>query len=148
MNKWQQMVREFHENSGATINDKPTILSDKDQILRVKLIEEEGKELAFDAFGWQEVYANAGKVIGFTKGKSMDLVETADAIGDLLYVVLGTAVSCGIDIEPVFAEIHRSNMTKFIDGHRREDGKWIKGPSYEPANLKPIIDAQSNVLSN
>lgn len=41
-----------------------------------------------------------------------------------------------LPIEEVFDEIHRSNMTKFIDGHRREDGKWIKGPSYTPANLE------------
>jgi NTP pyrophosphatase (non-canonical NTP hydrolase) len=69
-----------------------------------------------------------------------DIVEIADAIGDMLYVVLGAAVSHGLDIEPIFEEIHRSNMTKFIDGHRAENGKWIKGPSYSPANLGPIID--------
>lgn len=77
----------------------------------------------------------------FIKG---DVVEVADAIGDLLYVVLGAAVSCGIEIEPVFNEIHRSNMSKFIDGHRREDGKWVKGPSYSPANLAPILKEQQS----
>ena len=69
-----------------------------------------------------------------------DIVEIADAIGDMLYVVLGAAVSHGLDIEPIFEEIHRSNMTKFIDGHMDEAGKWIKGPSYSPANLGTIIE--------
>lgn len=71
-----------------------------------------------------------------------DVVEAADAIGDLLYVVLGAAVDCGIDIEPVFNEIHESNMSKTIDCQFREDGKVLKGPHYRPPNLKPIIDAQ------
>ena len=48
----------------------------------------------------------------------------------------------GIDMEPIHEEIQRSNMSKFIDGHLREDGKWVKGPSYSPADIKPIIEAQ------
>jgi len=71
-----------------------------------------------------------------------DIVEVADALGDLLYVVLGTCVSYGIDIAPVFEEIHRSNMSKLIDGTFREDGKYLKGPSYSPAQIAPIIFEQ------
>lgn len=123
MRKYQQMVQQFHEKAGITINHRPTIPNEKDCALRYNLIKEELMELAH----------------GLT---SKDTTEVADAIGDLLYVVLGTAVTCGIDIQPVFEEIHASNMTKFIDGYRREDGKWMKGPSYTPANIKPIIDQQ------
>lgn len=126
MRKFQQMVQQFHEKAGAVINHKPTNLTLGDQLLRFRLIAEELGEL------------KDGMV-------NEDLVEIADALGDLLYVVLGTAVSHGIDIEPIFLEIHRSNMSKFIDGHRREDGKWIKGPSYSPANLEPIIREQQNL---
>lgn len=71
-----------------------------------------------------------------------DLVAIADSIADSLVVVLGTAVAFGIDIEPIFNEVMRSNMTKFIDGHRAESGKWIKGPSYTPANIAPILKTQ------
>ena len=126
MRKWQQMVQAFHEKAGAVVNHKPTQPDANTQILRLTLIDEETIELD-DALG-----------IG-------DLVEIADALGDLLYVVLGTAVTCGIDIEPIFEEIHRSNMSKFIDGYRREDGKWIKGPSYSPANLEPILKNQASI---
>ena len=123
MNKWQSMVKEFHDAALATVNVRPTVISVPDQILRHQLIDEELCEL-------ENAMAKE------------DIVEIADAIGDLLYVVLGTAVSHGIDIDPIFHEIHRSNMTKFIDGHRRSDGKWIKGPSYTPANLLPILQRQ------
>jgi predicted HAD superfamily Cof-like phosphohydrolase len=71
--------------------------------------------------------------------KREDIIWIADAIGDLLYVVYGCAVAYGIPAQQVFDEVHRSNMSKFIDGHRREDGKWIKGPSYSPPDLRKVL---------
>lgn len=106
--------------AGQDCPPEPTMPPRRIQWLRVKLIFEELRELAW-AF-WKR-----------------DEVKVADALGDILYVVLGAAVSCGIQIKPVFEEIH---MSKFIDGHRRADGKWVKGTSYTPANLKPILESQ------
>lgn len=120
----QSQVRDFMIKAGQDCPAEPLIPDVHTCTLRLNLIEEELKELG----------------TGFA---SEDLIEVADAIVDLLVVVVGTAVACGIDIKPVFDEVHRSNMTKFIDGHRREDGKWIKGKSYTPANIAPIIEAQS-----
>jgi predicted HAD superfamily Cof-like phosphohydrolase len=57
-------------------------------------------------------------------------------------VVYGTAVSLGIDMEPVFKEVHRSNMSK-VGGYKREDGKWVKPPTYSPASLDIILEAQT-----
>ncbi|GJL54660.1 MAG: hypothetical protein NPIRA02_17920 [Nitrospirales bacterium] len=74
--------------------------------------------------------------------KTKDLPNIAKELADLLYVVYGTAVSCGIDMEPVFQEVHRSNMSK-IGGHKREDGKWVKPPTYSPADISPILTAQN-----
>jgi predicted HAD superfamily Cof-like phosphohydrolase len=119
----QSNVRLFHEKAGLTINTTPTIPDLRTCDLRCRLIKEELEELA------------SALLLD-------DIIEVADAIGDLLYVVLGTAVACGIDADAVFCEIHRSNMTKFIDGHSREDGKWIKGPAYEPPQLKHILEQQ------
>jgi predicted HAD superfamily Cof-like phosphohydrolase len=133
MKEEQEMVREFHEKAGATIGTVPSTLSENDRVLRMKLIAEELDELT-QAFG-----LTPAKPFG-----QMNITDVADALGDLLYVVLGTAVSCGIDIKPIFHEIHRSNMTKFIDGYRRPDGKWIKGPSYSPANLEPLLAVQAD----
>lgn len=71
-----------------------------------------------------------------------DIVEIADGCADLMVVTIGTAIACGIDLDPIFQEVHRSNMSKFIDGHRREDGKWIKGPAYSPPNIKAELIKQ------
>jgi predicted HAD superfamily Cof-like phosphohydrolase len=73
-----------------------------------------------------------------------DIIEVADALGDKLYILLGTILAHGMQdvIIDVFNEIHRSNMTKLTkDGKvlRREDGKIIKSDRYEPPNLKSII---------
>jgi len=118
----QQMVQEFHEAFGITVNDRPTVPSVKDRVLRVELIEEELEELE-------------------TALAQGDLVGVADAIGDLLYVAYGTAVTCGLDMEPIVEEIHRSNMTK-VGGHKSPTGKWIKPDTYTPPRLFPILRAQ------
>src|SRR4051812_4699043 len=99
MNKEQQMVLEFHKKFGCTIGEAPNTLSESEQDLRLSLIEEELEELTE----------------ALIEG---DLIGTADGLGDLLYVIYGCAIACGIDLEPVFAEIHRSNMTKTGGGER------------------------------
>ncbi len=71
-----------------------------------------------------------------------DLPAIAKELADVLYVVYGTAVSLGIDMEPVFKEVHRSNMSK-VGGYKREDGKWVKPSTYSPASLDKILEAQS-----
>lgn len=122
MTKEQQQVKEFMTAAGQRCPEKPILdLGNELRNLRMDLINEE-----FDEYD-----------------DACTLEQAADAIGDMLYVLFGLAVCHGLDMEPIFQEIHRSNMTKFIDGHKRADGKWIKGPSYSPANLKPILDEQS-----
>lgn len=123
MTPTQRAITEFMLRAGQECPVRPTLPPLETQGLRVNLIQEELDEL-------QEAFA------------SHDMAAIADALADLQYVVEGTACACGIDLEPVFWEVHRSNLSKFIDGHRREDGKWIKGPSYSPANLEPIIRKQ------
>lgn len=123
MTKEQMQVKEFMLKAGQECPAFATAdLPDEIANLRKDLIEEELMEYADDA---------------------CTLESVADALGDLLYVVLGTAIAHGIDLEPIFQEIHRSNMTKFIDGYKREDGKWMKGPSYEAPNLGPILERQA-----
>ena len=74
-----------------------------------------------------------------------DLVEVADALGDMLYILCGTILEHGMQhkIEEVFNESQRSNMSKWgADGKPiyREDGKVIKGPSYFKPNIQKILD--------
>jgi predicted HAD superfamily Cof-like phosphohydrolase len=124
MHEAQRMVREFHERFGVTSNDRPTWPGDGVHRLRMSLVDEEVAELR-----------NAGE-----RG---DLVAAADALGDLLYVVYGTAEAYGIDLEPVFDEIHRSNMSKGdAEPGCRPDGKVCKGERYSPPRVDEVLAAQ------
>ena len=73
-----------------------------------------------------------------------DLVGVADGLIDLLYVTVGALISFGFPGEELFAEVQRSNMSKFIGGViKNEKGKVMKGPNYSPPDLKSIIEKQS-----
>lgn len=78
-------------------------------------------------------------VLAFFDG---DMTEVLDSLADSLVVILGTAVACGIPpelMEAAFLEVMRSNNTKLIDGYQRPDGKFVKGPSFEPPNLAKLL---------
>ena len=65
---------------------------------------------------------------------------------DMIYIIYGTAITYGIHLDDVFAEIQASNMSKLgIDGKPiyREDGKVLKGENYFPPNIKAIIEQSS-----
>jgi predicted HAD superfamily Cof-like phosphohydrolase len=73
-----------------------------------------------------------------------DLVEVADALGDMLYILCGTIIEHGLQdkIDDVFNEIQRSNMSKLgLDGQPifRKDGKVLKGPNYFKPNISKIL---------
>jgi predicted HAD superfamily Cof-like phosphohydrolase len=111
MNKEQQDVKDFHTKYGAMVNESPTMPDNKTLLLRARLICEESVEFLAEA-------------------SKNDMEGMADALCDILYVVYGTGVTLGIDLEPIFAEVQRSNMTK-DGGGQDQGGKVIKGPDFE-----------------
>jgi predicted HAD superfamily Cof-like phosphohydrolase len=115
----QVMVEKFHHFFDILVQQTPGHVDEGTRVLRERLIQEEFEEL-------KEAM------------EKRDLTAIAKELADLLYVVYGTAVSCGIDMGPVFREVHRSNMSK-IGGYKREDGKWVKPPTYSPAAIEPIL---------
>jgi predicted HAD superfamily Cof-like phosphohydrolase len=121
----QAMVETFHRTFDIVVNPVPTVADRRTRGLRVALIQEEFDEL-------KEALA------------AEDLSSIAKEMADLLYVVYGTAVSYGIDMDPVFREVHRSNMSK-VGGYKREDGKWVKPATYSPACIEPILAEQGPV---
>ncbi len=122
----QSMVEEFHRKFEILVQAAPGDPDEDTKRLRVRLIQEEFDELKA---------AMAAK----------DLAAVAKEMADLLYVVYGTAVSYGIDMQPVFQEVHRSNLSK-VGGYKRPDGKWIKPPTYSSAQVEPILVAQRKSL--
>ena len=114
MSPEQKMVKEFHEKYDAPVQSTPEMIGVKDCLRRARLI-----------------FTEAGEFIeAADKG---DFVEMVDALADLLVVVYGAAVEMGVDLEPVFAEVHRSNMSK--NGGMDTGGKILKGPGFSPPDI-------------
>jgi predicted HAD superfamily Cof-like phosphohydrolase len=118
MNEQQRMVLEFHREFASRRVERPSLEGYPAQF-RVQLLEEEVAELA-EAL-------QAG-----------DLIETIDALCDILYVTYGAAVEAGVDLEPFFAEVHRSNMAK-RGAKLREDGKLLKPDGWTPPDLRRVF---------
>ncbi|MAZ71990.1 MAG: hypothetical protein CMC70_02475 [Flavobacteriaceae bacterium] len=122
-------VHQFHTAFGLGIKETPTAdLGIKKNLLRYELMREENEE-----------YLEAAN--------TNDLVEVADALGDMLYILCGTIIEHGMQhkIEEVFNEIQRSNMSKLgADGKPiyRKDGKVLKGPNYFKPNIQEILDKE------
>ena len=120
-----ERVKEFMDSFGQEVKSKPEWPNDETMELRIDLIEEELGE-------FKDAIINGDGT----------LVDVADALSDLLYVVYGAGHSFGIDLDKCFAEVHRSNMSKLDDDglpFYREDGKVLKGPDFTEPDLESMI---------
>jgi predicted HAD superfamily Cof-like phosphohydrolase len=121
-----EAVKAFH--TAFKIGHKETPKADlgiQKNLLRYELMREENEE-----------YLEAAN--------NDDLVEVADALGDLLYILCGTIIEHGLQykIEEVFNEIQRSNMSKLGENGEpiyRDDGKVLKGPNYFKPDINKIL---------
>ena len=122
-----EQVRKFHNAFGIKNKYSPHAVLESNVVdLRHRLMHEENEE-----------YLEACK--------NGDLVEIADALGDMMYILCGTILSHGLQdkMEDIFEEIQRSNMSKLgADGKPvyREDGKILKGPNYFKPDIKKNLD--------
>lgn len=112
-------VLEFHEKFGHDIN------SDDHENLRefrASLIGEETDEVDMALYG-------------------APLEEVAKELADLVYVVYGTAIALGINLDEAIRRVHESNLTKLVDGkpEYREDGKILKGPHYQAPDMEGVV---------
>lgn len=120
-------VTAFHTAFKLNMNQAPIAdIGEARNLLRFNLMAEENEE-----------YLEAAQ--------NNDLVEVADALGDMLYILCGTIIEHGMQdkIEEVFNEIQRSNMSKLGEDGRpiyREDGKVLKGPNYFKPNIASILE--------
>ncbi|MFL2637063.1 MAG: hypothetical protein ACJ0O2_02700 [Flavobacteriaceae bacterium] len=120
-------VKIFHEIYKLSYMDSPVADIGIDKInLRFKLMAEENQEY-------------------FEAAKNNDIVEVADALGDMLYILCGTIIEHGMQdkIEEVFDEIQKSNLSKLGDDGKpiyRNDGKVMKGPNYFKPKISEILN--------
>jgi len=130
MKKYTDAVMQFHTAFKIGHRETPKAnLGTAKNTLRFNLMKEENEE-----------YLEAAN--------NDDLVEVADALGDMLYILCGTMIEHGLQdkIEDVFNEIQRSNMSKLgADGQPiyREDGKVLKGPNYFKPNIAKILGTET-----
>ena len=123
MQKQLKAVQKFHETFGLGVSyEMKADLGAKKNDLRFELMREENEE-----------YLEAVR--------NNDIIETADALGDMLYILCGTILEHGLQykIEEVFDEIQNSNMSKLGANGKpiyREDGKVMKGPDYFKPNFE------------
>jgi len=118
-------VKDFHQAFGQRVGETPELPSKEERELRRKLLAEEYTEYVVAEY-------------------NNDIVEIADALADIIYIACGTAVSYGIPLDDVFAEVHRSNMAKLVDGKviRRSDGKVQKPDGWTPPDIKAILTSK------
>ena len=123
-------VAEFHAAFNLPMRQFPSSETGDGLVkLRVALLEEEVGEFV-------------------TASEKGDLIGIADALADIVYVVYGTALTYGIDLDSVLQEVHRSNMSKLTgDGKPliREDGKVLKSDQYFPPDIASALGLQGNL---
>lgn len=147
MHKPQSMVRDFHREvigpeHGPTSPAEPKLRHGE---LRAKLILEEAMETVVGLIGsgqaielFKEMLA-AHKEAHRNEPQEPDLVEAIDGLCDTLVVCYGTAEDIGVDLEPFYDEVMKTNMAK-AGGPVRADGKRGKPPGWTPPDLKAILD--------
>jgi predicted HAD superfamily Cof-like phosphohydrolase len=120
-------VAEFHAAFNLPWQTRPSVNVERSlEMLRISLLEEEVSELV-------------------TATHARDLVGIADALADITYVVYGTALTYGIDLDSVLSEVHRSNMSKLDRNGKpiiRADGKVLKSECYSPPNVVAVLQHQ------
>ena len=129
----QQQVIDFHNKFGHPVRDTLTPISEGEALQAYGFIEEELLEL------WEKGLFPAGPECGLenccSSAYTPNIIEIADALGDIVFTAYGMAVRYGIDLDRVLAEICASNMSKEANGL----GKIRKGADYFPPNIKRAL---------
>lgn len=138
-------VREFHQKMRAPISRSPRLFPGNATMAGVI-----AARLHTFADETSSVAASSGDMLLARAAMAMeelaewlsahgrgDLIAAADAWADRAYVLLGDAVAAGLPAEKLFAEVHRSNMTKEPDS--AGSGKAVKGASYNPPRIADVL---------
>ena len=118
---YQKDVENFMTAGEQPVKTELSLKGDQ-QTLYMNLITEEYKE-TIEAF------------------ENNDLIEVADGLADMVWVIMGMCSSCGIDFNKVWEEVRASNMSKFVDGKAIKNvaGKIMKPETYFKPNIKKVL---------
>tara|TARA_R100001463_G_scaffold132440_5_gene193145 strand:- start:419 stop:823 length:405 start_codon:yes stop_codon:yes gene_type:complete len=128
----ENFVSEFHKSMGQAV----AIPYNKAALkLRMDLILEEVQELADEVATARDECSNLTPVSYETQARILK------ELCDLMYVVSGFAVTFGLPVQPAFVRVHRSNMSKLVDGKPviNKAGKVMKGENYQPPTMEGLI---------
>lgn len=165
-----EKVREFYEKFQQTefipdpTKTKPSLneetISEDRLHLKMNLIIEEATELVEAVYGKKssDIMIEAWEKAKKEDEHNRDIIEAADATGDLRYVIEGFDIETGIPSEQIFNEIHNSNLSKLdeqgnpiisdgktpseYDGKIKPKGKILKSKNFYDPNIKKIIEEQ------
>ena len=131
MEEYESQVLECHKAMEMDINSEMNVRLLE---LRQKLLNEEMNELNVEI----DTLINELNETGTTTVESR--AKMLKELADLQYVLSGMVVSLGLPMQEIFARVHKSNMSKLVDGKplKRADGKFLKGPNYQPPYLQDI----------
>ena len=144
-----ELVLQFHHTYSVPIRPFSDPTLDYERMnMRMSLIAEEFAELMGAVYGLRAraiIEAATAEAVAADEGER-DVIEAADALADLVYVVYGMAIESGMNLDSVLAEVQASNLSKLMpDGSvkLREDGKVLKGPNFFQPNIARGLGLES-----
>ena len=144
-----ELVLQFHHTYSVPIRPVTDPTLDYERMtMRMSLIAEEFAELMGAVYGPRAraiIEAATAEAVAADEGER-DVIEAADALADLVYVVYGMAIESGMNLDSVLAEVQASNLSKLMpDGSvkLREDGKVLKGPNFFQPNIARGLGLES-----
>ena len=145
-----ELVLQFHHTYSVPIRPFSDPTLDYERMnMRMSLIAEEFAELMGAVYGPRAraiIEAATAEAVAADEGER-DVIEAADALADLVYVVYGMAIESGMNLDSVLAEVQASNLSKLMpDGSvkLREDGKVLKGPNFFQPNIARGLGIESH----
>ena len=116
---WQQDVFKFHVAFDLAVGETPGL---RGEMLRGRLIQEEIRETT------RAIRTN-------------DLPGAVDGIVDSIYVLIGSAITFGVNLDPIWDAVQRANMAK-LGGPIRADGKVMKPPGWQAPDVAALLRLQ------
>jgi predicted HAD superfamily Cof-like phosphohydrolase len=129
-------VRKFHKRFGLLCFDKPGTLSHRKLVERIEFMREELNEF-IDGCGLDQ----APPHLDYKTARPQDMAQMADALVDLVYVALGTAVQLGLPWDWLWDDVQRANMAK-VRGETKRGHKVdvTKPPGWQGPQTARILE--------